>query len=64
MKISVFDFMAQREAWRKDVAELAGPEDIIMDPGDDIVCDYCNVDVTEDPLHIINDMLVCPECRK
>lgn len=62
--ISVKHFLMKRAIWRQTVEEHKGPNDIIADPGDEIICDLCNADVTEDPLYLDGTYLVCPSCRK
>jgi hypothetical protein len=38
---------------------------ILVDPGDEVICDFCNAEVMENPVFILDGInLVCPECRK
>lgn len=58
--IPVKKFLEDRE---RSIGQL--PDGVIVcDPGDDIVCDICNADVVEDPVHVEGSWLWCPDCRK
>jgi hypothetical protein len=38
----------------------------VIDAGDEVLCDFCNADVEEDPIHLNErgTYLVCKECRE
>lgn len=66
----------KREAFLRDRLEKINeakrfPDAIVMDPGDDIICDLCNGEVLDEELtikisgdghSIFDEMLLCKEC--
>jgi Zn finger protein HypA/HybF involved in hydrogenase expression len=59
-----------REQFLKDRAEgiaaakaQGGPNVIVMDPEDEVVCDHCNAEIEEERIHVSDWGAACPECR-
>lgn len=41
---------------------FADCEEIVMDPGEDVICDVCNCDVEDELLHLNDWGLYCETC--
>jgi hypothetical protein len=69
-RIPIQKFMKAREAWRKQIEQSKGPNDIIWcDPGDEIICDLCNADAFDEASQEVllayeGAYLVCKECAE
>lgn len=55
--------LAERFEWRQRVERARGPNDVVLDPGDEIICDMCNDLVEGDEMYEIEGWLWCPRCK-
>lgn len=64
-KITVQQFLKERDEWRASVKLHASPNDIIVDPDDFIICDFCNNDIDINlEINIIDSYALCEDCFK
>lgn len=60
------EFLRARALQTETAKRDAGPDDIVIDCGDDVICDNCNADIPDDP-ELINVVefgrrVVCDPC--
>ncbi len=72
LKKPIKDFLTERQAQVKE-AMSHGPtvtrfgmtlQNIVVDPGNDIICDYCNAEIFEPEIHINDYGAICQGCRE
>lgn len=56
-------FLEERKSWRQMVEANRQPNDIVVDPGDEIICDSCN-DNIEGLIYLDSWGARCLNCQK
>lgn len=62
-KITIQQFLKERDEWRVSAQRYASPGDIIVEPDDFIICDFCNgdIDINLD-INIVGSYALCEPC--
>lgn len=61
--ITVQQLLAERKVWRESFTNRRMSEnEIVVDPGDDVICDLCNEDITTDLVWIERSYALCEVC--
>lgn len=66
IKMNRADFLATRRANTDEALEMAknNPAMVVMDAGDDVICDVCDADVPDETLYMDSWGLYCTGCKE